>query len=437
MLTRRSVLAGAAAAFQAPPRRPNLLFIVADQWRAQTLPAAGDPDLIAPNLERLAKEGLYFSRAYTSYPVCCPSRAAMLTGKFPHTAGVRQNHSLLPLGEKTFSSEFKRAGYRTGFIGKWHLDGRSNPGFVPPERRRGFDYWAASNVDHRHYEVAYFRDTPQQLRHEGFAPDHQTDLAIDFIRQKSSQPFFLYLSWVAPHGPFTPPPRHAIYEPHRMRLRANVPESSEAEARKTAAAYYGLCTAVDENVGRLLTELDRAGLSDDTLVVFTSDHGYSMGAHGLDGIDLPYEECSRIPLLMRYPRRLKGVREVDALVSNVDYAPTLLSLCGMEPLSETQGVDLSGWIANGEGARPESIYAEGSLGTPEEWRMVVRGLDKLAINRDWKVTHLYNLGSDPYEMNNLAGDGSEQRKRDELLAILRRWMLRTSDRVPYTVREAQ
>jgi arylsulfatase A-like enzyme len=434
MVTRRGFLSTAAAALQSTPRRPNLLFIVADTWRGQALPSAGDADLVAPNLARLAKEGVSFGRAYTSYPVCCPSRAAMLTGKFPHAAGVPRNHTLLPLDEKTMSAELKRAGYRTGYIGKWHLDGSENPGFVPAARRRGFDYWAAYNVAHRHFGSVYFRDSAEPISAPGFEADHLTTLATEFLKQKSAQPFFLYVSWVPPHAPFTPPERHATYDPRKIHLRPNVPESSEAEARKNLAGYYGLCAAVDENVGRLLAELDRSGLAQDTIVVFTSDHGATLGSHGLDEIDWPYEECSRIPLLMRYPRRLKRGGEVDALVSNVDYAPTLLSLCGVEPPSEMQGVNLAGWITEGEGARPESIYAEGELGTPAEWRMVVRGLDKLVVDANLKVTQLFNLGHDPYEMTNLVADAAEMRKRDELMALLRRWMLRTSDRVPYPLR---
>src|SRR3954464_12622656 len=146
MLTRRTFVSSMAAAATPPARkRPNLLFLVADEWRGQALSSAGNPDLMLPNLSRLAKESVDFRRAYTSYAVCCPSRAAMLTGKFPHAAGVPHNHMQLPLGEKTVSAELKRAGYRTGYIGKWHLDGSANPGFVPAARRRGFDYWAAYN----------------------------------------------------------------------------------------------------------------------------------------------------------------------------------------------------------------------------------------------------------------------------------------------------
>lgn len=437
MLDRRGFLSSLATALQPPSsKRPNLLFIVADQWRAQTMPSAGDPDLIAPNLARLAGEGVDFRRAYTSYPVCCPSRAAMLTGKFPHAAGVSRNHMLLPLTEKTISAELKRSGYRTGYIGKWHLDGRENPGFVPAARRRGFDYWAAYNVAHQHYDSVYFRDSPEPIRAGGFEPDYQTDLAIEFIRQKSTQPFFLYLSWVAPHPPLTPPTRHAIYDPRKIRLRPNVPEGSESEARRNAAGYYGLCTAVDENLGRLLAELDRREMTEDTIVVFTSDHGYMLGSHGLDGIDLPYEEASKIPLIIRFPRRLKARTEHDALISNVDYAPALLSLCGVEPPAGMQGVDLSGWLTSGRGSRPRSIYAEGGLGSADEWRMVVRGLDKLVVDFKLNPTRLYNLGQDPYELRNLATVPSGRHKRDEMLTLLRRWMSRTSDRVLYSASAA-
>ncbi|HET8548756.1 MAG TPA: sulfatase [Bryobacteraceae bacterium] len=430
MLTRRGFLSAAAAAARRAAKRPNLLFIVADTWRGQALPSAGDRDLIAPNLVRLASECVSFHRAYTSYPVCCPARAAMLTGRFPHAAGVPHNHMRLPLEQNTMSAELKRAGYRTGYIGKWHLDGRENPGFVSPERRRGFDYWAAYNVAHQHYGSVYFRDSPEPIRPGGFEPDYQADLAIEFIGQTSTQPFFLYLSWVAPHAPLTPPTRHAVYDPHRIHLRANVPANREAQTRKDAAAYYGLCTAVDENLGRVLSEVDACDLTEDTIVVFTSDHGIMLGSHGLDGIDLPYEESARIPLLIRYPRRLKARTENRALVSNVDYAPTLLALCGAPVPGGMQGANLADWLIGGE-RRRDAIYAEGGLGTPQEWRMIVHGMDKIVVDSKLHATHLYRLDHDPYELTNLAADRAESRRRDKLLRLLYQWMLRTSDRVPY------
>src|SRR5258708_11566977 len=291
--SRRSLLGAGVGALRGRP--PNLLFIVADSWRGQALPSAGDPNAIAPNLARLAREGLYCSRAYTSYAVCCPSRAAMLTGKFPHAAGVFRNHSRLPLEQPTMPAAFKSAGYRTGYIGKWHLDGRESPGFVPPERRRGFDYWAAYNLLHQHYDAVYFGDRPVPVRVEGFETDYATDRALEFLRNPSAQPFYLYLSYVAPHAPHTPPARHAVYDPAKLRLRENVPPGVEQAARKDLAGYYGLCSAVDENIGRLLRELDDRGMAEDTIVVFTADHGETLGSQGVDAIDVPSEGGGRIP----------------------------------------------------------------------------------------------------------------------------------------------
>jgi arylsulfatase A-like enzyme len=409
MLSRRAFVESVAAASlrAAPPRRPNVLLLVADQWRGQALPSAGDRDLIAPNLARLARDGVDFRRAYTSYPVCCPSRAAMLTGRYPHEVGVTRNHTQLPLSAPTMSETLKRAGYRTGYIGKWHLDGNENPGFVPPERRRGFDYWAAYNVQHRQYGSVYFRDTPEPIPIKGFEPDHLTDLALQFIGQQNEQPFFLYLSWVAPHPPFTPPARHAAYDPARLDIRANVSMASEMEARTNMAGYYGLCSAVDEDIGRLLAELHQRSLADDTIVMFTSDHGYTLGSHGLDAIDSPYEESVRIPLIVRYPRRLRPRVEEDRLMSNVDYAPMLLSMCGLP-------------------ARPwshrDAVFAEGSLESPEEWRMAIRGFDKLVVDARLAPTHLFDLLRDPYETQNLVAERTKRRTQEQLLALLRGWI---------------
>ena len=179
MLNRREFIGAAAQA--ALPRRPNLLYIVADQWRAQTTPGSKDPNLIAPNLERLTKEGIHFSRCYASNPVCTPSRAAMQTGKFSHACNMPHNDLLLPLTENTIAAELGKAGYKTGYIGKWHLDGEERPGFVPPgPRRRGYQYWAAFNRGHFYYKSTYYRDTPEPIPHSGFEPDYPDAIGDGF-----------------------------------------------------------------------------------------------------------------------------------------------------------------------------------------------------------------------------------------------------------------
>lgn len=422
-------VAASAPLLTAQPRKPNVVFILADQWRAQALPSAGDSELQAPNLARLAKEGVHFDRVYASYPVCTPSRASMITGRFPHACRMPKNDLLLPREEPSIAAQLKAAGYATGYIGKWHLDGEERPGFVPPGwRRRGFDYWAGFNRGHRYYDSVYFRDDPQPIETKGFEPDYQTDLAIGFIRRNKQNPFYLFLSWGPPHTPRNPPPEtRGLYDPRQFALRENVPASHAEQARKGLAGYYGLCTALDRQIGRLLRTLDEEQLTRDTIVVFTADHGDMLGSQGLDFKNEPYEESARIPLLIRYPRAFTAGERNSTLLSNVDYMPTLLGLCGAEIPASVQGVDHSTLLSKGDGSRPESIFAEGKMAGEGEWRMVVRGHDKLVIDRHGEVTHLYNLSNDPYEMNNLA-DAREQRlTRDALLALLNDWRKRTGD----------
>ncbi|MEZ5402571.1 MAG: sulfatase [Bryobacteraceae bacterium] len=432
-MQRREFLAASALSAVNPvpgaeSRRPNILFVLADQWRPQTLPSSGDPDLDAPNLARLAREGVHFSRVYATNPVCTPSRASILTGRYPHACRMPKNDLLLPLEEICIADRLKSAGYATGYIGKWHLDGDPRPGFVPPERRRGFDYWAAFNRGHFYFNSTYFRDTPEPIRPPGFEPDYQTDLAIDFIRRNKANPFYLYLSWGPPHTPRTPPPKYRQkYQPGQFHLRPNVPEDYAAKAREGLAGYYGLCSALDENFGRLLKAVDDADIAGDTLVVFSADHGDMVGSQGLEYKGVPFEESARIPLLMRYPRRLKANTRSDLLISNADYMPTFLGLAGAEIPGAVQGLDQSAAIFDSGPARRESLYAYGKLGTPDQWRMVVRGRDKLVVDVKDKATHLYNLADDPYEQTNLVEEPTLARRSDELRAHLLDWRRRLGD----------
>lgn len=420
MLNRRAFLAGGAALLQPAPK-PNLLFIMADQWRAQTLPGL-DPNLHAPNLERLAKQSVRFDRAYCTYPVCGPSRASIMTGRYPHACRMPENDMQLPLDQVCFGDVMRRAGYATGYIGKWHLDGGADPGFVPPgPRRRGFDYWAAFNRGFHFYDSTYFRDDDKPIRPIGFEPDYQTSLAVDFIRAQRSQPYCLFVSWGPPHAPLQPPPRTAnMYSPGEFRLRDNVPADDEANVRAMWAGYYGLCSALDDDLGRLLQ-----AASSDTIVVFTSDHGDMLGSHGRIDKNIAYDEAVRVPLYIRDRRLQPGTS--DLLVSNIDYMPTLLALCGVQPPATVQGRDLSGLMLTGKGDKPQSVLAEGMMGEPGEWRMIVRGYDKLVTNARGEPLHMFNLAQDPLEMEDLAKQPRHALKIDELKAQLRELRKRSGD----------
>lgn len=427
---RRHFLHAAAAASTLPGatnRKPNILFLLADQWRPQTLPSSGDTDLHAPHLGRIAREGVHFNRAYATNPVCSPSRASMITGLWPQAVNMPRNDLQLPLDTPSVAQQLKDAGYKTGYIGKWHLDGEERPGFVPPgPRRRGFDYWAAFNRGHFYYKSTYWRDSPEPILETGFEPDYQTGLAIDFIRANKANPFYLFLSWGPPHTPRTPPKHARLYDPRQFKLAPNVPAEYADKAREGMAGYYGLCSALDDNIGRLLKTLDEESLAEDTLVVFTADHGDMLGAHGLEYKGVHYEESVRIPLLMRYPRKLRPNTTSDLLISNADYMPTFVSLGGGEIPKAVQGTSLASQIFEGKGAEPNSLYASGKLGTPDEWRMVIRGLDKAVFDNKDRLTHLYNLGQDQFEQLNRAEETGYKRVRDELRAHLRHWRAKTA-----------
>lgn len=365
-----------------------------------------DEDLRAPNLARLMAEGIRFDRAYAAYPLSAPAYASILTGRYPHQCGVTRNGAQLPPGTPTLSSELKAAGYRTGYIGNWLLDGEDLPGPVPPgPRRHGFDYWA----------------TPQSLG-DRFEPDSRASLAIGFIREKRPPPFCLFVSWGALSAPHLPPQNSARpYPSETLHLRPNVPYADEHGARRDAADYYGSCSAIDANLGRLLACLDDLRLKENTVVVFTSCQGEMLRSHGLEGAGVAYEESARVPLVVRYPPVFEPGRTAGALLSSIDLAPSLLRLSGLGAPPGVQGADF-------RSEDREWIYAEGAMGSAREWRMLVRGLDKLVVNRQLEITHLFNLGQDPYEMRNLAHDPAQERLRDELQALFHEVMRRTQDR---------
>jgi arylsulfatase A-like enzyme len=407
MLRRREFLKTAAVltavrtAWPAPARKPNVLFLLASGMRAPALEPAGDWDLRTPNLDSFAKQGARFDRLYAACPVGSPSHAALITGRYPFANGVTRDNARLPLNRPSITEQLKGAGYETGFIGQWLLDGGPEP-FVPPgPRRHGFQYWAEGSV-----------------RAEGFEPGLQTGLAIDFLKQNRHNPFYLFLSW----GPAL---KVKLNSRSSVHLRANVPADYNPDR---VAAYYAMCALLDDSVGHLMRALDEQHLAEDTIVVFTSDCGNMLGSHGLEGANVPFEESVRVPLVVRYPQQIKAGGEHDFPFSNVDLMPTLLSLCGVPVPNDTQGQDLSTILITGRGEHPESVYCLGKLGAEAEWRMVVRGLDKLVVGRDVNVTHLFNLGTDPYEKQNLAQDSTQELKRDALMALLKDWMRRTADR---------
>ena len=417
--------------------RPNLLIIYPDQWRADMLGCAGEGIVRTPHLDGLAREGVRLTHAFTVNPLCTPSRGAFMTGRYPHATGVMHNQNPLPTDEVCFAETLGAAGYRTGYIGKWHLDGEPRPGFVPPERRHGWQYWAAFNRGHRYYDGVYFRDTPEEIPTPGFEPDYQTDLAIAFLEEATAartQPFCLMIAWGPPHTPLEPPERHrATYDPHAISLPASVPPALAERARDERARYGGLVTALDENVGRLLAALDRFNLAEETIVLFTSDHGDSLGEHGLLRKSIPYDEATRVPCIVRWPGRIPGGAVTDQFFACVDIAPTVLACCGAAIPARVQGYDRLATWRGATSARRQAVYIEGGVEQSQEWLTVNRPMHHLPPDawralrtRDWLLATdqagvaalLFDLRADPLAMENLAGRPQAAKYEAALLAQL-------------------
>jgi len=326
--------------------KPNLVFIFADQWRLNALGYAGTPEVRTPHLDCLAGQSVNLVNAVSGWPVCAPYRASLLTGQYPLTHGVFVND--VPIGSNAvgLGQAFADGGYDTAYIGKWHVDGRGRSAYIPPERRLGFDYWKVLECTHDYQHSFYYaHDSDIKQQWNGYDAMAQTRDAQEYIRQHdSSHPFMLVLSWGPPHDPYPTAPAEyaALYDPQKLTLPPNVPPQMEAQARQWLAGYYAHCTALDQCVGDLVATLDENGLAENTLFIFTSDHGDMLGSQGVHHKQRPWDESIRVPFLLRYPAQF-GVsrRDVPVLINSIDIMPTLLGLCDLPIPATVQGRDFS------------------------------------------------------------------------------------------------
>jgi arylsulfatase A-like enzyme len=338
------------------PERPNLLFVFADQMRAGCCGYDGNPLAATPQLDRLAAEGLSFRHCIAGAPVCTPWRACLLTGQYPLTHGLFLNDLTLPMDRPTLGVVLKEAGYRTGYIGKWHLDGRHRGAFTPPgPRRQGFDFWAAANCTHDYLKSHYYRDAPEPLFWDGYDAAAQTGLALEYLADPAHRPFALFLSWGPPHNPFQQAPEKylALYPPERVPVPPNCYNPKLADLR----GYYAHLSALDEQIGRLQALLTELGLWENTVFVFTSDHGDMLGSQGQQRKQFPWEESLRVPFLIRAPQQFAAGATVDTLLNAWDLMPTLLPLLGVPCPKTVEGLDLSAAVRGQSFAEPDATLA--------------------------------------------------------------------------------
>ncbi|MCX6878914.1 MAG: sulfatase [Verrucomicrobia bacterium] len=401
--------------------KPNIVFVLTDQWRAAAFGFAGDPNVKTPQLDTLAAQSVRFTNAVSVCPVCTPYRAALMTGRFPTSTGMFLNDLYLPEEELCMGEIFKAAGYDTAYIGKWHLDGHGRSSYIPPARRQGFDYWKVAECDHNYQHSHYYAGTSAtQLFWPGYDAFAQSADAQQYLRghASSDKPFLLFLAFGQPHFPHDTAPAgfRAMYAPEQLTLAPNVPAASAAAVRQELAGYYAHCSALDQCIGELLATLKETGLADHTIVVFTSDHGEMMGAHGISPQmkQWPYDEAVLVPFLLHDPRT--PARTVNTPLGTPDILPTLLGLAGVAVPPTVEGEDLSAWVTSG-GPGPERAVLTMSV-SPfiprlEEYRGIRTSRHSYVRNLAGAWL-LFDNASDPYQLHNLAEVPAHAGLRQEL-----------------------
>jgi arylsulfatase A-like enzyme len=333
----------------------------------------------------------------------------------------------------------RNAGYDTGYIGKWHLNGDGRSTFIPRERRQGFDYWKVLECTHDYNHSFYFADAPEKLKWDGYDAILETRDAQQFLRDraKSDKPFVLFLAWGPPHDPYqTAPDKYrTMYDATKLALRPNVPEEVRERTRRDLAGYYAHCTALDDCVGDLRATLRNTGLAENTLVVFTADHGDMLGSHGGRNKQQPYDESIRVPLLLHWPKGLAAhVRQLDAPINSEDIMPTLLGLCGVAIPKSVEGLDYSAHVRGRENPSDGATL----IGCPApfgQWSRKAGGKEFRGI-RTTRYTYardlagpwlLFDNSNDPFQLDNLVNRPEHAKLQADLEAILKRKLTEAQD----------
>lgn len=449
-------------------KRPNILLITADEMRYDCMGCAGHPHVRTPNIDRIAARGTRFTNAYTPFTVCAPARYSLMSGMYAFAHGATGNKAYLPEQQPTLPGQLQAAGYRTAAMGKMH--------FWPVYRSLGFErmrlaeqngpgwkiddyhseYLAAKGLvdqwDLWDQQMPYRDQAPpeywktfgaraSELAEEDYHTTWITDETIRYIEEDDDRPFFIWTSYIKPHHPFDPPrPWDEMYNPAELDplddpLCLEKPlftaggrdprigffdlrHLTDEKYRQVAALYYATISHIDHHVGRLLDTLATRGELDNTIVIFTSDHGDYMGHYGLiiKVPNLPYDSLGKIPLVMAGP----GIREgqaSDALVSLIDLMPTTLPLCGVETPSCVQGADLAAVLSGQRPGVRDVIFFEST-----EAKAVRTERYKYLYNRRYEIHELYDVLEDPLERVNLAErpemQGVIREMRDHLLGWL-------------------
>ena len=407
----------------------NIVLILVDDMRFDAMSCLGHPVLDTPNFDHLVNGGTLFSNAFVTTSLCSPSRASILSGLYAHQHQVLDNNTEFDSSLPSFPPMLQQRGYRTGFIGKWHMGGSKD------SPRPGFDRWVSFRGQGVYFNPRFNVDG-SYVEHEGYTTDLLTDYAEKFIRESRREPFFLYLSHKAVHDDFQPAPRHrGKYRDIEVPYPPSYADTEEnyrgkpgwlRSARKSCIGVdhmydnrYGLeqfykdycecLLAVDDSVGRVLKVLEDENLLEDTIILFAGDNGFLCGEHGLIDKRNMYEPSIRIPLVAYSPGMIPSGKIREELALNIDLCPTILELAGVEPFKDNSGSSLLG-LASGNDApwRKEFLYEYfWERNYPQNPSVLGLRTDRYSYMRYhgiWDVNELYDIQRDPHQLDNLLGD---------------------------------
>ncbi len=423
-------------------RQRNIIFILSDDHRFDFLGFLGKPRFLhTPHLDRLARQGAHLQNTFVTTSLCSPSRASILTGKYPFAHGVVDNDSPMPPGNVFFPVYLQEAGYKTAFIGKWHMGNHTD------EPQPGFNRWVSFPGQGVYYDPEFNVDGSRK-KHLGYITDLLTDYAAEWITAQRDHRFFLYLSHKAVHAMFEPAKRHlGRYEKVALEYPATMPDTETNYRNKphwvraqrnswhgVDYMYHGemdfdtfyrryceTLLAVDDSIGRLLEALKKNGLLESTLILFSSDNGFSFGEHGLIDKRHMYEESVRIPLLAHCPELIKPGTKIAEFIQNVDFAPTILEAAGYQVPQDMDGKSFLSLLKGEKMPWREAIFCFYFWERPFPHTPTMLGIRTaqykyITYHGIWDTDELYDMRSDPEEKENLI----EQTEHKELIETLRR-----------------
>ncbi|WP_418262510.1 sulfatase [Flavobacterium faecale] len=403
-----------------PNKAPNVVFILTDQWRAQDVGYAGNQQVITPAIDALSKEAVVFTNAISNLPVCTPARASLMTGKYPLSHGLFYNDKPLGTDEYCIAEVFKENGYATAYIGKWHINGHP-PGMTnfqgralptPADRRQGFDFWKVSESSHDYNNSVYFDKDNVKHKWEGYDAIAQTKEAVNYIKSNKENPFLLFVGYGAPHSPYNTAPKkyQDMYKDMDIKLRPNVPSDKAEKAKEDLKGYYAHITALDDCIAELQKEIKNLGLEENTIFVFTSDHGDMIYSHSQVNKQKPWDESICVPFLLKYPAKLKAGTQMTKMFSFPDIMPTLLGMSNLPIPESVEGLNYTGQLLG-----TQELDVDAALITCpvpfHQWKYKNGGREYRGVKTE-KYTYvkdlngpwlLYDNLKDPYQLNNVIG----------------------------------